>query len=208
MKRRKSNDRKDKREKMLSTDKPEGQDLTAILARVDRRRAILGLSDRAASQAAGASPDLIRSARKQLRMGKQDGFSGRSLHGLAVALKTNFYWLTYGKGDEELFDEPTHVWMPNNKKPMPGQRAGRMVKVSRDIRKDKTAEPAGERKDEVGSAADFLRRQQTELQQSIESHKEQITVHKEKIAEIKRELAKTIAARRIIEKPDEKNPHT
>ena len=75
-----------------------------ILGRIDHRLQKVHLSDRAASLAAGASADLIRSARRQQRTGKVHSISRRSLEALAVPLRTNVEWLEYGTGQEERMD--------------------------------------------------------------------------------------------------------
>src|SRR5580704_17191778 len=50
---------------------PPGSDLGSVLARIDQRRQVLFLSDRASSLAAGLSADALRNIRRQFREGDQ-----------------------------------------------------------------------------------------------------------------------------------------
>lgn len=75
--------------------------LSAILRRINQRLDRLGLSDRAASMAAGLSPGLIRSMRRQCEAGSQHSMTLRTVQQLATALYTTSVWLQTGAGDEE-----------------------------------------------------------------------------------------------------------
>lgn len=75
-------------------------DLGGIIQRIERRLAILGLSPRAASVAAGLSPDAIRGIRRQFNSGIQKGISTRTVRALAVTLQTTPEWLLTGLGPE------------------------------------------------------------------------------------------------------------
>lgn len=72
----------------------------AVLKRIDRRLAALGLTDNSASEQAG-SRDTIRSIRKNVAKGVQRGVSTETLERLAPVLKTTAEWLSRGVGPEE-----------------------------------------------------------------------------------------------------------
>jgi SOS-response transcriptional repressor LexA len=76
-------------------------DLGTILRRIDLRLRALGLSERAASMAAGLSSSQIRTMRRQYRLGTQHGASIRTIDRLAQVLKTTPEWLTSGAGSSE-----------------------------------------------------------------------------------------------------------
>jgi hypothetical protein len=78
-----------------------GNDLDAILRRIDRRLKKLKLSDRAASLAAGFSADLIRNMRRRYQRDARTSATTRALNNLAEPLKTSPEWLARGTGPEE-----------------------------------------------------------------------------------------------------------
>jgi Peptidase S24-like len=78
------------------------QDRPPIMDRIDRRLRRLGLTDRAASIAAGRSADLIRTIRRQHLTGRQHGVSMGTLVNLAKVLRTTPQWLIDGTEPEEL----------------------------------------------------------------------------------------------------------
>lgn len=82
--------------------KPGDESLGAIIKRIDRKLLRGGLSDRAASLAAGHSADLIRAMRRQYRLDKVKGISPRVLRNLAVAFQTTPEWLRLGQGPEDV----------------------------------------------------------------------------------------------------------
>jgi SOS-response transcriptional repressor LexA len=67
-----------------------------ILRRIDERLAALSLSDRSASLASGAGPDLIRDWRRNPALPRLD-----SLAALATPLQTRPEWLAYGAGPQD-----------------------------------------------------------------------------------------------------------
>jgi SOS-response transcriptional repressor LexA len=74
--------------------------LMDILARIDRRLTVVGLSDDAASKQAKA-PDAIRNMRRAVDSGDPNkGVSTRTLEKLAPVLKTTATWLFSGLGPE------------------------------------------------------------------------------------------------------------
>ena len=72
--------------------------LGSMLRRIDQRLKRMQSTDRAASIAAGLSPDQIRSMRRQYKAGTQHGASIRTIAQLAVALRTSPEWLMSGIG--------------------------------------------------------------------------------------------------------------
>jgi hypothetical protein len=80
---------------------PPGSDLGSVLARIDQRRQVLFLSDRASSLAAGLSADALRNIRRQFREGDQSGLREETKRGLARALLTSVEWLMTGVGPED-----------------------------------------------------------------------------------------------------------
>jgi len=79
----------------------DGNNLAAVLSRINKRLAKVGLSDRAASLAATDSDDTIRGMRRQFRLGTQKSTTLRTLRLLAVPLCTTAEWLASGAGQEE-----------------------------------------------------------------------------------------------------------
>lgn len=76
-----------------------GQD---VLKRIDRRLRALGLSENAASAAAGMSRDAIRSVRRGIEGGRQRGISTETLEKLAPVLDTTPEWLLREAGPESV----------------------------------------------------------------------------------------------------------
>jgi phage repressor protein C with HTH and peptisase S24 domain len=79
-------------------------DLEDVLARVERRLAVLGLSAHAASLLA-KKPDAIRNLRRAVRSGDRRGITTETLGALAPVLQTTAAWLLEGVGDTD----PRHV---------------------------------------------------------------------------------------------------
>lgn len=74
-------------------------ELPAILNRIDQRLQAVGLTDHAASVAAGYKPDCIRSLRRACQNGRgQRIITSEKLAKLAVPLKTDPHWLATGGG--------------------------------------------------------------------------------------------------------------
>jgi phage repressor protein C with HTH and peptisase S24 domain len=76
-------------------------ELHAILDRIEKRLAVVGLTETAASKAAGKS-DAIRNIRRAVSRGDRQGVSTATLNALAPVLKTTSVWLFAGAGPEEL----------------------------------------------------------------------------------------------------------
>ncbi len=72
-----------------------------LLHRIQARLKAVGLSESAASKAAGLSADTIRNLRRDLHAGKQRSMNAASLEALAPVLKTTAQWLLTGEGAEE-----------------------------------------------------------------------------------------------------------
>jgi phage repressor protein C with HTH and peptisase S24 domain len=73
-----------------------------VLHRIDQRLAKLGLSETAASKAAGRGATLIKDMRRATRGKKAtSGTKVETLQALAPVLGTNFLWLATGEGDPE-----------------------------------------------------------------------------------------------------------
>lgn len=72
----------------------------AILERIDRRLAAVGISAEAASKLAGRSENLIGNMRKAARQGRHFDPRSGSLEALARVLNTTPEWLQYGRGPE------------------------------------------------------------------------------------------------------------
>lgn len=79
-------------------------DLGAILKRIDERLEAVGMSDRAASIAAGMSADGIRTMRRQWKAGKQKTATEHTLSMLARPLHTTVPYLLSGIGDADIRD--------------------------------------------------------------------------------------------------------
>jgi SOS-response transcriptional repressor LexA len=88
----------------MTSDKntPYAMQLADILARIESRQKVVGLSDHAASLEAGLSRDAIRSMRRGLKDGKQEGVQSRTIRALAAPLHTTPEWLMTGEGPESL----------------------------------------------------------------------------------------------------------
>lgn len=76
-------------------------ELRKILARIERRLEVVGLSASAASKAAG-KPDAIRNLQRAVEKDDRQGVSTATLNALAPVLKTTSVWLFAGAGPEEL----------------------------------------------------------------------------------------------------------
>ena len=95
----------------------EGDDLVAIMDRVEKRQVALGsprrpgkkLSDRATSVAAGLCPDYLRGLRRQHARGVQSGITTRAAIKLAGALRTTPSWLLHGRGPETAENAPSRT---------------------------------------------------------------------------------------------------
>jgi hypothetical protein len=74
-------------------------DLREIIRRIDKRLEAMGLSDNAASKAAG-KPDAIRNMRRALRIGDRQGVTVATIAALAPVLETTQSWLLEGRGPE------------------------------------------------------------------------------------------------------------
>jgi hypothetical protein len=81
-----------------------GNDLGSILKRIDKRLEAVGLTDRAASMAAGMSPDGIRTMRRQWLAKKQRTATAHTLGLLARPLQTTTEYLMNGIGAEDIRD--------------------------------------------------------------------------------------------------------
>ena len=81
---------------------PTGGDLKLILARIDKRQAVVVITDRALSLASGLSADAVRSMRRGFREGTQKGVSTETIRKLAGPLRTTPEWLLNGVGPEEV----------------------------------------------------------------------------------------------------------
>ena len=77
------------------------ESLGAVLGRIDERLYDLGYTDRHASTLTGMSADLIRSIRKQFRMGIQHNISRPTIAKLAEALETTPIWLARREGPKD-----------------------------------------------------------------------------------------------------------
>jgi SOS-response transcriptional repressor LexA len=74
--------------------------LTDVLARIERRLKVVGISAHAASRAAG-KPDAIRNIRRAVANGGGGGLTTSTLTALADVLGTTVSWLTTGTGPED-----------------------------------------------------------------------------------------------------------
>jgi hypothetical protein len=72
----------------------------AILKRIDKRLASIGISAEAASKLAGKSENLIGNMRKAARKGRGYDPRSGSLEGLSRVLSTTPEWLQHGRGPE------------------------------------------------------------------------------------------------------------
>jgi hypothetical protein len=79
-------------------------DLAAILARIQKRLAVLGMSEHAASKAAGKE-SAIRNLRRAIGAENRQGVSTSTLAALAPVLKTTTAWLLSGEGQESVDPE-------------------------------------------------------------------------------------------------------
>jgi transcriptional regulator with XRE-family HTH domain len=87
--------------------------LDDMLKRIERRRRLLGMSERAAALRAGLSPSQIRTMRRQHLEGKQHGASVRTIARLAKSLQTTPEWLMSGAGQEQTAtDEASQTTSP------------------------------------------------------------------------------------------------
>ncbi len=78
-------------------------DLAAVLARIELRLKILGVSANAASMAA-RKPDAIRNLQRAVKNNARTGISTATIAALAPVLKTTPSWLLEGIGDENALD--------------------------------------------------------------------------------------------------------
>lgn len=77
--------------------------LEKILARINERLEIVGLSESAAARRAGLSADAIRNIRRKVESGDvAGGVSSRTLDKLAPVLETTVDYLVSGQGDAEI----------------------------------------------------------------------------------------------------------
>lgn len=91
----------------------------AVLKRIDKRLKALGLSDNKAGTEAG-SRDLVRSIRRQITDGKQQGISSQSLERLAPVLGTTAAWLLSEAGPETEGDFETEQEQDDRMIPVKG----------------------------------------------------------------------------------------
>lgn len=77
----------------------------SLLARINERLKVVGLSESGACVKAGLSPDAIRNFRRDLARGKDRTMNAATLEALAPILRTTVSWLLTGEGSEE----PTHT---------------------------------------------------------------------------------------------------
>ena len=75
-------------------------ELKDILARIEHRLQVVGLSASAASRAAG-KPDAIRNLQRAVEKNDRQGISTATLNALAPVLRTTAVWLFAGAGPEE-----------------------------------------------------------------------------------------------------------
>ena len=73
-------------------------ELEDVLARIESRLKVVGLSAHAASVAA-KKPDAIRNLRRAVKSGDRRGITTETLAALAPVLKTTAAWLLEGAGD-------------------------------------------------------------------------------------------------------------
>lgn len=76
-------------------------ELHDILARIEHRLKVVGLSESAASKQAG-KPDAVRNLRRALEKDERQGVSTATLHALAPVLQTTAVWLFAGAGPEDI----------------------------------------------------------------------------------------------------------
>lgn len=78
--------------------------LEEILARIEQRLKVVGLSASGAAEKAGLSPDVIRNMRRVVHgnLRDQKGVNSATLYALAPILRTTPSWLLEGVGDEDL----------------------------------------------------------------------------------------------------------
>lgn len=80
--------------------------LSEIYARIAERLEVVGLSARAASQAAGLSGDAIRNIERGTESGRTKGASTHTITALAPVLKVSAGWLLTGEGARTMFEVP------------------------------------------------------------------------------------------------------
>jgi hypothetical protein len=86
-----------------------GSKLREVLARIEKRLAVVELSAAGASKKAGLSESAIRNIQRAVKDKKRAGVSTATLVKLAPALRTSVAWLMDGVGDEDAGGEPRTI---------------------------------------------------------------------------------------------------
>jgi hypothetical protein len=102
----------------MSSKKQPSSSAADILTRIDSRIAVRkangsNFSDRSISLEATGSADTIRSIRRGVADGTQNGISTETLRKLAGPLGTTSDWLLTGRGIEDIDELPISLWPPH-----------------------------------------------------------------------------------------------